>query len=135
VHQALPSVHTLYFEPGRSLTQDGEILISRVLDVRDTRSEPCSEIVVDACIAELPLAQSFSHRIFYLPRSAGTTQRDATLLGRGKTRILGRICMEDDVLSSGVNFSENQEPKVGDYIIFADAGGYERTMSYVFGRG
>ena len=41
------------------------MIVSRVLDVRKTSSGKVSEIVVDACIAELPLVAAFTHRIFY----------------------------------------------------------------------
>jgi diaminopimelate decarboxylase len=51
----------------------------------------------------------------------------------GKVKVLGRICMESDVLHSGIRLPENV--KIGDLIVFGDAGAYERTMSYVFGRG
>lgn len=123
VYKALPAIEGVYFEPGRSLTQDGEVLVSRVLDVRKSKSEKVSEIVVDACIAELPLVQAFTHRVFYR----------GSLLKKGGTKILGRICMEDDVLSNGLDIDNSVQ--VGDLVIFGDAGGYERTMSYEFGRG
>jgi len=123
VRNALPHVRAVYLEPGRSLTQDGEVMVSRVLDVRKDRSGKVSEIVVDACIAELPLVAAFTHRIFYR----------GNLLRQGKARVLGRICMEDDILSNGLALPEAVE--VGDLMLFGDAGGYERTMSYEFGRG
>ena len=41
--------------------------------------------------------------------------------------------MEDDILSKGVELPDSVE--VGDLVVFGDAGGYERTMSYDFGRG
>jgi diaminopimelate decarboxylase len=41
--------------------------------------------------------------------------------------------MEDDILSHGVQLPESVQ--VGDLVIFGDAGGYERSMSYEFGRG
>jgi diaminopimelate decarboxylase len=131
VGESLPSVHAVYFEPGRALTQDGEALISRVLDVRKDHKGGVSEVVVDACIAELPLISAFGHRVFYFPNSEFPSP--LSLLKKGATRILGRICMEDDILSQGVELPENV--KIGDLVIFGDAGGYERTMSYDFGRG
>jgi diaminopimelate decarboxylase len=123
VSEALPDVDAIYFEPGRSLTQDTEALVSRVLDARRDAKGKLSEIVVDACIAELPLVHAFSHRVFH----------DGKAIGKGRTRILGRICMEDDILHSGANLPESLQ--VGDLVIFGDAGAYERTMSYEFGRG
>jgi diaminopimelate decarboxylase len=123
VREGLPGLQGIYLEPGRSLSQDGEVLVSRILDVRKAASGKISEIVVDACIAELPLVQAFTHRIFY----------QGELLKKGKTKVLGRICMEDDILSNGLALPDSAQ--VGDLMIFGDAGGYERTMSYEFGRG
>jgi len=136
VRLALPEARAIYFEPGRALTQDGEALVSRVLDVRKDSDGDLSEIVVDACIAELPLAQAYRHRVFFRARklSAEAGSSDVCrLLQKGPTRILGRICMEDDILSPGVDLPHDVD--VGDLVIFGDAGAYERTMSYDFGRG
>ncbi len=121
--EALPKLRAVYFEPGRALTQDGDVLVSRVLDVRKSSSGKVSEIVVDACIAELPLISAFNHRVFH----------QGALLKKGSTKVLGRICMEDDILSEGLDFPENIH--IGEFVTFGDAGGYERTMSYEFGRG
>lgn len=129
VRSALPTVETIYFEPGRSLTQEGEALISRVLDVRRSSDKKVSEIVVDACVAEMPLISAYFHRTFYQSKSTG----EFYPLQRGSTKVLGRICMESDVLSRGLNFPASIQ--VGDLVIFGDAGAYERTMSYDFGRG
>ena len=128
VGKILTGVQRLFFEPGRALTQESEILVSRVLDVRRRMDEDSIEIIVDACIAELPLAQSFPHRVFY--RSAS---KSCIPLRKGSSRILGRICMEDDILCNQVELPRSIE--IGDCIIFGDAGGYERSMSYEFGRG
>ena len=54
-------------------------------------------------------------------------------VGAAPVRLLGRICMEDDVLSSGLDLPENLA--VGDRLVVCDAGAYERSMSYAFGRG
>jgi len=132
VSSELAHVEAIYFEPGRSLTQDGEILVSRVLDVRRRPDGELLEIVVDACVAELPLAQAYSHRIFFCKKDKRENQR-LELLKKGHVRVLGRICMEDDILSNGLDFPDSVD--VGDFVVFGDAGGYERSMSYVFGRG
>ena len=129
INQALPNVEAVYFEPGRSLTQEGEILISRVLSVRKKTSRHPAEIVVDASVAELPLAQTYPHRLFYRTADAMKIQNFES----GDSRILGRICMESDILASGIDVPENL--KIGDLVVFGDAGAYERSMSYEFGRG
>ena len=132
VHKALPMVQSIYFEPGRSLTQEGEVVFSRVLDIRKSEKGKIDEVVVDACIAELPLISSYSHRIFYRPQHQSATEK-FTHLRKGKAKVLGRICMENDVLSRGLEVPSDIQ--LGDYIIFGDAGAYERSMSYDFGRG
>ncbi len=132
VNQALPQVEAIYFEPGRSLTQEGEVLFSRILDIRRNKDGGVSEVVVDACIAELPLIQSYAHRIFYQPQLFPKSQNFRPLK-KGETKVLGRICMENDVLSKGLDLPDTAQ--LGDFIIFGDAGAYERSMSYDFGRG
>jgi diaminopimelate decarboxylase len=84
------------------------------------------EIVVDACIAELPLASAYPHRVFRVE------DKRIVPAGRGAVRVLGRICMEDDVLFSGLDLPEGTA--VGDRLVVCDAGAYERSMSYAFGR-
>jgi diaminopimelate decarboxylase len=41
--------------------------------------------------------------------------------------------MEHDILASNVELPISSE--VGDLLVFCDAGGYDRSMSYEFGRG
>jgi diaminopimelate decarboxylase len=41
--------------------------------------------------------------------------------------------MEHDVVATNVELPEGAQ--VGDVLIFCDAGAYDRSMSYVFGRG
>ena len=118
----------MYVEPGRALTQSTMAVVTRVLDVRRHNGK-LDEVVVDACIAELPLAAAYPHRIFLVDPSG---RGRATPIGRGDVRVLGRICMEDDVLSSGLNLPESLS--VGDRLVVCDAGAYERSMSYAFGR-
>lgn len=129
--QWLKNVKGIYFEPGRALTQDAEILVSRVLDIRHSAKGKIKEIVVDASVAELPLAHNYPHRIFFQHQSGAKSA--VQTLEKGGTRILGRICMEDDILSYGVKIPEGTQ--IGDLIVFGDAGAYERSMSYEFGRG
>ncbi len=133
VKMSLPRVDGIYFEPGRSLTQEGEIVVSRVLSVRRDTDKKVSEIVVDACVAELPLIQSYSHRIFFRPAANEGPTSEFRVLEKGAAKILGRVCMESDILSAGMKLPE--DISIGDKIIFADAGAYERSMSYAFGRG
>ena len=123
--QNLPGLSDVYVEPGRALTQASLALITRVLDVRRSHGAP-DEIVVDACIADLPLVGVYPHRVF---RMADGALRP---IGRGSGRVLGRICMEDDVLFVGLDLPD--DIGIGDRLVVCDAGAYERSMSYGFGR-
>jgi diaminopimelate decarboxylase len=117
----------MVIEPGKALTQKANALVTRVLDIRRSEGRVV-EVVSDACIAELALASVHPHQLLH----RGPTGR-TTILPFGVGRILGRICMEDDVLAQNISFPENLE--LGDQIIFCDSGAYDRSMSYEFGRG
>lgn len=41
--------------------------------------------------------------------------------------------MEHDVVASNIELPT--DAKAGDFLIFCDTGAYDRSMSYVFGRG
>jgi diaminopimelate decarboxylase len=41
--------------------------------------------------------------------------------------------MEHDIVASNIALPETAQ--VGDVLVFCDAGAYDRSMSYVFGRG
>ncbi len=122
----LPDLADVYVEPGRALTQATMAIVTRVLDVRRHQGK-LHEVVVDACLADLPLAAVYPHRIFRIA--------DDRLVpaARGPVRLLGRICMEDDVLSPGLDLPDDLS--IGDRLVVCDAGAYERSMSYAFGRG
>jgi diaminopimelate decarboxylase len=55
------------------------------------------------------------------------------VLKRGKTHLMGRLCMEHDIVARYVELPAGA--RVGDLLVFCDAGAYDRSMSYVFGRG
>jgi diaminopimelate decarboxylase len=122
----LADLEQVYVEPGRALTQATMGVVTSVLDIRRRRGQ-LDEVVVDACIAELPLAASYPHRIFALTRGGPVP------VARGPVRLLGRICMEDDVLSPGLALPPDLA--IGDRLVVCDAGAYERSMSYAFGCG
>ena len=87
------------------------------------------EAVVDASIAELPMYFFYPHRMLRQCASTGAI----TPIGRGKTHLMGRLCMEHDIVAANVALPDGTA--AGDVLIFCDAGGYDRSMSYVFGRG
>lgn len=124
--RTLPHVHRLILEPGKALCQRTMCLLSRVLEVRRSRGR--TEIVVDASIAELPDLRSHPHRMV----SCKPDGRIA-LWERGSDRILGRLCMEFDILADTVQIPPRI--KAGDLMAFLDAGAYDASMAYPFSRG
>jgi diaminopimelate decarboxylase len=124
----LPHVKQIISEPGKAMAQPSMALAMRLLEVQEME-EGVVEAVVDGSIAELPMHAFQPHRI--LGRDAATGEWRP--LGRGKTRLMGRLCMEHDVVAWNVELPEGVG--AGDVLIFCDAGAYDRSMSYVFGRG
>ncbi|MET0624530.1 MAG: ATP-grasp domain-containing protein [Pyrinomonadaceae bacterium] len=128
--QHLPNVTQIISEPGKAMAQPSMALAMRLLEVEEADSDGgAREAVVDGSIAELPMYAFQPHRI--LGRDAETGEWRP--LGRGKTRLMGRLCMEHDVVAWDVELPEGAG--AGDVLIFCDAGAYDRSMSYVFGRG
>ncbi len=126
VHRRLPNVEEVVIEPGKAVCEQSHVLVSRILEIR--RTDSIREVVADACLAEIPLAVHFP-RALYLRSANGRLRR----LARGYDRVLGRICMEHDILASGIKLPA--DAREGDALIFSHAGAYEATMSYTFGLG
>ena len=124
----LSNVRQIISEPGKAMAQPSMALAMRVLEIQEI-SDDTTEAVVDGSIAELPQYFFYPHRI--LRRNGETGELEP--LRRGKTRLMGRLCMEHDEVATNVELPEGTQP--GDVLIFCDAGGYDRSMSYVFGRG
>jgi diaminopimelate decarboxylase len=124
----LRHVKQIISEPGKAIAQPSMALAMRLLEF-DESEEEITEAVVDGSIAELPMHFFQPHRILWRDEAAGVWQT----LKRGKTQLLGRLCMEHDIVARGVALPE--AARVGDVLIFCDAGAYDRSMSYVFGRG
>jgi diaminopimelate decarboxylase len=128
VRAALPSVRQIVSEPGKAMAQPSMAVAMRILEIQEHEDESV-EAVVDGSIAELPMFAFQPHRILRKCGDTGALQP----LGRGKTHLMGRLCMEHDIVASNVSLPEGT--RAGDVLIFCDAGGYDRSMSYVFGRG
>ena len=128
VRALLPNVRQIVSEPGKAMAQPSMALAMRVLEIQQ-HEEDHVEAVVDASIAELPMHFFYPHRMLRRCGETGAWQP----LRRGKTHLMGRLCMEHDVVAANVQLPEGT--RAGDLIIFCDAGGYDRSMSYVFGRG
>jgi diaminopimelate decarboxylase len=128
VRAMLPGVREIVSEPGKAMAQPSMALAMRVLEIQE-HEEDRVEAVVDASIAELPMYFFYPHRMLHQCADTGELQP----IGRGKTHLMGRLCMEHDVVAANVRLPEGT--RAGDLLIFCDAGGYDRSMSYVFGRG
>jgi diaminopimelate decarboxylase len=128
IPEFLSGVRRIISEPGKALAQPSMALAMQILEIRRYMGGQC-EVVMDGSIAELPMYFFYPHRI--LCRDA---EKDSwASLERGKTLLLGRLCMEHDIVASNVELPENAA--VGDILVFCDAGAYDRSMSYEFGRG
>ncbi|WP_211452648.1 hypothetical protein [Collimonas antrihumi] len=126
--EALPNLRVFVLEPGRAMVQHSMAVAMRVLEVRKYMGFP-QDIVVDGSIAELPLAWQFPHRILERDCKTGDWQP----MPRGMARILGRLCMEDDIVAPNVQL--RADIKEGELLAICDAGAYESSMAYTFGRG
>jgi diaminopimelate decarboxylase len=124
----LPNVKQIVSEPGKAMAQPSMALAMRVLEIQEAEGET-EEAVVDGSIAELPMHFFQPHRILRQDARTGAWEP----LRRGKTHLLGRLCMEHDIVASNVELPEGVQ--AGDVLVFCDAGAYDRSMSYVFGRG
>jgi len=128
IPEFLPNVRQIISEPGKALAQPSMAVAMQILELRNSE-DSIREAVVDGSIAELPMYFFYPHRILYKDSNGGALLP----LGRGKTKVLGRLCMEHDIIASNIELPENTQ--VGDILVFCDAGAYDRSMSYVFGRG
>ncbi|MBC9033903.1 ATP-grasp domain-containing protein [Sphingomonas sp. JC676] len=128
VHNMLPGVRQIASEPGKAMAQPSMALAMRILEIQE-HEEGHVDAVVDASIAEIPMHFWQPHRMVRKCRETGALQP----IGRGKTHLMGRLCMEHDIIASNIELPEGT--RAGDLLIFCDAGGYDRSMSYVFGRG
>jgi diaminopimelate decarboxylase len=125
----LPHVEQIISEPGKAMAQPSMALAMRLLEFEESAEGEIKEAVVDGSIAELPMHFFQPHRILHKDARTGEWR----LLKRGKTQLLGRLCMEHDVVASNIELPRGAQ--VGDLLIFCDAGAYDRSMSYVFGQG
>ncbi|HEX2091318.1 MAG TPA: ATP-grasp domain-containing protein [Longimicrobiaceae bacterium] len=124
--ELLPALESFMVEPGKAVAQPSMALVTTVLEVR--RRKRGGEAVVDAAISDLPMAPLYPHRVY--ARSPGG---EWTALAGGRCRLVGRICMETDILAGEVALPEWIEP--GDRLVIGDAGAYDASMAYNFGRG
>ena len=124
---ALPELERFVVEPGKAMAQPAMALVTTVLEVRRAKGGAV-DAVVDAAISDLPMAPFYPHRV-YARSGAGAWE---PVGGRGD-RLLGRICMETDILASDLALPD--DIAAGDRLVIGDAGAYDASMAYNFGRG
>ncbi len=125
VADRLPQVGAIFAEPGQALVTPCEAVIAPILELR-RNAGAITEVVVGAGYPDLSQIRSFPHRMFWL---AGTGVRPVE---PGHGRILGRTCLEYDVLST---FADLRARSEGDALAVADAGAYDASMAFDFARG
>ena len=128
IPQSLSGVTEVIAEPGKAIAQPTMALAMSVLEIRKYLGGSC-EAVMDGSIAELPMHFFHPHRIV----AKNEVSKEWRELKRGNSTLLGRLCMEHDIVARDVELPE--DVKAGDVFVFCDAGAYDRSMSYVFGCG
>ncbi|MDQ4145425.1 MAG: hypothetical protein M3198_17125, partial [Actinomycetota bacterium] len=126
--KALPCLREIILEPGKALVQSAMAVVSRVLEVRTTPGD-VREAVVDASIAELPEARMYPHPVLWRRQPSGPWRP----LERGVDTLLGRLCIEQDVLATDIALPHETLP--GDLVAIGEAGAYDASMAYTFGEG
>lgn len=123
VRMRLPHAREIVLEPGQELDFSLEAMIAPILEVRrDDRMQ----IVIDAGRPDVPAIEKSAHRLFFV--------RDGspTLLSPGSGRILGRTCLEDDIIGT---VALPTDACCDDAIVIADAGAYDSSMRFAFAQG
>ncbi len=122
----LPSLQKVFLEPGQGLVTGCEAVISAILEVR--QRDGVRDVVVDAGYPDVSQMSTFEHRLFHAANGAIRPIRR----GIGAGRIIGRTCLEYDVLASSLDLSQCV---AGDAIVIADAGAYDASMAFAFSEG
>jgi diaminopimelate decarboxylase len=111
-------------EPGKLLTQCAGAMLTRVLV--DAYRSANRDVIVDAGLNDIPEAPYWRHPVAVLKDGSWRSLED------GDGRILGRTCMEADVLAHGLN---TESLRRGEMLAFSMSGAYDASMAYDFGRG
>ncbi|NUK77682.1 hypothetical protein HRW23_09785 [Streptomyces lunaelactis] len=114
----------IVLEPGKLLTQSAAAVVTRVLLAKGHGTG--REVIVDAALGDIPEARYRAHPV------AQFMHGEWRPMSRGAGRILGRSCMESDILAEELDVSSLAE---GDFLAFGMCGAYDLSMSYPFGRG
>ncbi len=104
----LPGVQRLLIEPGKAVSMGAYALLSTIVELR-TDPDGARSAIVDASIADLPMAHLMPHRLLHVP----ATSVDTHWVGAGEDRIYGGICMESDVLAHSIASEYRIQPGMG----------------------
>lgn len=126
LRRRLPELEAVVLEPGKALVEPCGALVATVLELR-RRGGGRREAVVDASVAEIPLVNLFPHRVLVVSGDR------VEFLGAGGDAVLGRLCMESDILMPNAAFPSWL--REGDRMVFLDCGAYDASMAYSFGKG
>jgi len=121
ISRVLPNCNEIIVEPGKALTAPCGFVVTHVLQVIDA-----GLAVVDAAIAEMPDQVSLPRSV-YVRRRSGWRE-----LPRGEGCLVGRTCIEGDVVAIGLQLDDLE---AGDVLIFNNAGAYDASMRYRFATG
>ncbi|MBU0501240.1 MAG: hypothetical protein KJ558_04605 [Gammaproteobacteria bacterium] len=114
-----------WFEPGRVLLEEAGVLVSRVLDVRNS---PLGALVTcDSGTNHVPTAAHIRHPISHLINPSNYPGQDNECI------LYGALCMQSDVLSSSCIFPADIKP--GDLIKMGAVGAYDIAFSFPFIQG
>jgi diaminopimelate decarboxylase len=116
----LPEVDEMLLEPGKAVVAPHGHVVATTLLIDGANA------IVDASIAELSDFVSLDRPVF--------TLRDGVWwqLPPGPGCILGRSCIEEDVVARGV---ETRWLEEGQRLVFGSAGAYDQSMRYSFATG
>ncbi len=124
IFDLLPFCTNLIFEPGQAVCTPTEALLTRVLEVRARPAR--REAVIDLGYSDWPQMHAYLHGFFAWRGGCWTP------LGRGPDRLLGRTCLEYDLIE-GLRFPPDFT--AGETVLICGTGSYDHSMAFDFGRG
>ncbi len=118
----LSAVEAIYMEPGQAVATPCAVYVAPVLERRP------GEAIVAAGYPEVSQIHAFPHRVLAIHADG-----EVEMLQTGADRILGRTCLEYDVIRNDVHLPSSMESVVA--IVVADAGAYDSSMAFSFSLG
>tara|TARA_R110000787_G_scaffold42536_1_gene104569 strand:- start:2525 stop:3901 length:1377 start_codon:yes stop_codon:yes gene_type:complete len=114
-------VPRLVAEPGRAVTGDAQLMLTRVISVREV-DEGLPIAVLDVGVNAASIMKSERHQIFHVNK----TEQGAALQ---KYRVVGPVCQPGDVMSNAVSLPHLER---GDVLAIMDSGAYFEPDATVF---